>query len=1249
MARKKHLINVHTSTGTTEPSGATLYLGEIAVQHTPGDPALWIKVGSGETSNVYEKFIGKTEITNMLNASNILGSAYTFSGLSYVNSSTTIADAYSALTQEMLNDERVVSAAMNQLNNRVNEVSGVVESYEGRIYDLETGRTTEYMELTNYEISCGTTEEELLLTDEDTINEAFGKIQKQILDNEEAIAAGLNDLSRRIDENTGVTILSGVVQTNQQNIQQLSGAVQTNQQNIQQLSSATQSLSSATQSLSASVMSISAKTSGVLTVNLNGVQQGQYSPSANTTIDITAIQDVTGADVLLTGYELSSGRTQEELIVRATDTVNEAFGKIQKQNIDNEAVISGALNNLNDRISSLETISGQTDELSGSVVTNKSNISTLSAASANFFNGAEYVSSAKTIIFTNGGVVKDSIDATDFIKDGMVSSVTISGSDMVITFNTDAGHEDIVLALTDIFEPNNYYTKTDINTGVSAVTELLSAETTAHISDTTIHITAEERTRWQDGWMSGVSAYTKVEELSAATTALSETVTAISGSVDWLSAVVIDNEYIVAMSYNDLNDRINSANTDFASVSSTLNSHVSNNGIHVTSGEKAAWTNGANYGTSAYTSVTALSAATMAHTADTTVHIANEERSKWDDAWTSGVSAYTMVEAVSAATSALSQSLQAFSAAYCDDEYVISLALNSLNDRVNSLSGETTGMSVDVITLSGAAHSKITSLSAATTAISANSANYFDAAEYISSAKTIIFTNGGVTKASVDATAFIKDGMVDTVVIDTPSAGTHSGASCLIVTFNTDAGKEDIEIPLSDIFDPDNYYTTAQTIANFLSSAATLDDVPDGSGRSLSNYVWGNAKIFAGTCATAGATSAKTVDCEAFTEDDLVKGALLFVTFDNTNSAAVANLRMDVNETGLKPIKKIYTTGTPANLTAAGEIRANQTYLFEYDGTNWVCMTLDYYASNTDTQAYRIRYYNLQRVCTSQMYRYRLMFSSADEKYWVPANNTSQTGATSVRAATTTPIDPFGPIGVFWATATTVNSGASPTTGTVYTKTSAVTLGYSFVFANSAMTAKLPVFLKCAPQADGSAIIDATTPIVQELPSTEDGKIYIFLGVAQNETAFELYENHPVYEYKNGHVRQYQEGGAPTLGPSYTYSGIPYVNSATSIADAYSALTNEVILNERTVSVALNDLDEQTEDLSGSVVTIKNITTAHTGNTEIHLPAVTSSDNGKILQVVNGVWTAVDPVTVYNGAASPLDSFGNDGDIYLQY
>lgn len=48
------------------------------------------------------------------------------------------------------------------------------------------------------------------------------------------------------------------------------------------------------------------------------------------------------------------------------------------------------------------------------------------------------------------------------------------------------------------------------------------------------------------------------------------------------------------------------------------------------------------------------------------------------------------------------------------------------------------------------------------------------------------------------------------------------------------------------------------------------------------------------------------------------------------------------------------------------------------------------------------------------------------------------------------------------------------------------------------------------------------------------------------------------------------------------------------------------------------------------------------------LPTVTSSDNGKILMVVNGSWSLVTPVTLYSGNATPSNSNGNNGDLYIQ-
>ena len=91
---------------------------------------------------------------------------------------------------------------------------------------------------------------------------------------------------------------------------------------------------------------------------------------------------------------------------------------------------------------------------------------------------------------------------------------------------------------------------------------------------------------------------------------------------------------------------------------------------------------------------------------------------------------------------------------------------------------------------------------------------YFDGAEYDSDEKKIVFKHGDEVKAEIDATNFIKDGMVDSVVIDNGN---------LVITFNEDSGKQAVEIPISEIFDADNYYNKDAVDALLEDKADTAD------------------------------------------------------------------------------------------------------------------------------------------------------------------------------------------------------------------------------------------------------------------------------------------------------------------------------------------------------------------------------------------------------------------------------------------
>jgi hypothetical protein len=245
------------------------------------------------------------------------------------------------------------------------------------------------------------------------------------------------------------------------------------------------------------------------------------------------------------------------------------------------------------------------------------------------------------------------------------------------------------------------------------------------------------------------------------------------------------------------------------------------------------------------------------------------------------------------------------------------------------------------------------------------------------------------------------------------------------------------------------------------------------------------------------------------------------VMLKNGVVTSAAGFTININGLGAKPAFN--------NLTAATRdttiFNVNYTMLFVYDASRvvdnitgaWICYRG--YDANTNTIGYQVRSNSHSLPASQKFYRYRLLFTSADGTHYVPANTSSSTNATASRAVNQTPIDPFGHI-VYYGTTAAVEANARPSGAAlwvIYT----LALGYSFNRTGAALTLDdwAPVYIKCAPQTNGSAIMDADTPIVQALPTTNDGKIYIFLGVAYNATSIELLNNHPVYYHDGSGIR----------------------------------------------------------------------------------------------------------------------------------
>ena len=268
--------------------------------------------------------------------------------------------------------------------------------------------------------------------------------------------------------------------------------------------------------------------------------------------------------------------------------------------------------------------------------------------------------------------------------------------------------------------------------------------------------------------------------------------------------------------------------------------------------------------------------------------------------------------------------------------------------------------------------------------------------------------------------------------------------------------------------------------ARALSTAKTIDGVDFNGTEAITHY---------GTCSTAKGTAAKVVDIDGF---KLVTGALVWVRFTVTNTAAVANLTLNVNGTGAKHIK--YRGG---NLGSVEYLAAGRTYPFVYDGTYWEL------AGDIDTTTSIASYIRANRavvkvgdIATDVD---EIIVAGTDGLY-VPLNSGNA-------------FDIKRPI--FIEGTATAAGGTS-------------TNNYYVTFANVAKTQDMTltpqesIYIK--GHLSGTTFTPvSTTPLTQTEPTTDDGYQYIFLGIAYASTSLWVSYDHPVYAYNDGVFKEYSE------------------------------------------------------------------------------------------------------------------------------
>ena len=180
----------------------------------------------------------------------------------------------------------------------------------------------------------------------------------------------------------------------------------------------------------------------------------------------------------------------------------------------------------------------------------------------NLFGYAEYDSQNTRINFKHdaSGDVLTYIDASDFVIDGMIDNVeivTVQGVNYLkITFNTESGKEPILIPLSDIFDPDEYYTKTEVDNALSGKQDTLISGTNIKTINNESLLGSGNIDIQGGGGISSAECQTMIDN-------------SISGKVD--TSVFEEKERIIAASLVDLDER----KADTSAVTQAISAAVS--------------------------------------------------------------------------------------------------------------------------------------------------------------------------------------------------------------------------------------------------------------------------------------------------------------------------------------------------------------------------------------------------------------------------------------------------------------------------------------------------------------------------------------------------------------------------------------------------------------------------------------------------------------------------------------------------
>lgn len=271
-----------------------------------------------------------------------------------------------------------------------------------------------------------------------------------------------------------------------------------------------------------------------------------------------------------------------------------------------------------------------------------------------------------------------------------------------------------------------------------------------------------------------------------------------------------------------------------------------------------------------------------------------------------------------------------------------------------------------------------------------------------------------------------------------------------------------------------------------------------------------------------GTQTASTNAWTGVTKDSALydgKMILYVLPYAGTSSAATLNLTLSTGST--TGAKHIYRYGSTTAITT--HFSALSRILLIYDATNGRWNSSAYYDSNSDNTY--LLYYNNQTAGSGGIMMYSLFMQTGTIGRWSSFTTTSGTGTSKTKNAIGFRLGKL----LYVQRSSNVAEGSSLANGTVYESRQLVDIRYSSNLG-STLTAKKPVYIVGTINSSDGLFYLADTWVTQTLPSSADGKVYIYVGTAYDTYRVDLDAYNPIYIYTNGQVREYVQDAGTVNG-----------------------------------------------------------------------------------------------------------------------